>query len=73
MTKFRLHLYSKRLCIKYRFVKLKEMKMSPKNTERNQRLSDPKVPEERFEEHWLAVSLRSTCSALVKETCLSRC
>ena len=38
MTKIRLHLYSKRLCIKYRFVKLKEVKMSPKNTERNQRL-----------------------------------
>ena len=38
MTKFRLHLYSKRLCIKYRFVKLKEIRMSQKNTERNQRL-----------------------------------
>ena len=38
MTKIRLHLYSKRLCIKYRFVKLKEVKMSQKNTERNQRL-----------------------------------
>ncbi len=38
MTKIRLHLYSKQLCIKYRFVKLKEVRMSPKNTERNQRL-----------------------------------
>ena len=38
MTKFRLHLYSKRLCIKYRFVKLKEIRMSQKNTESNQRL-----------------------------------
>ncbi len=36
--KFRLQLYSKRLCIKYRFVKLKEVRMSQKNTERNQRL-----------------------------------
>jgi len=38
MTKFRLHLYSKRLRIKYRFVKLKEIRMSQKNTESNQRL-----------------------------------
>ena len=38
MTKFRLHLYSKRLRTKYRFVKLKEIRMSQKNTERNQRL-----------------------------------
>ena len=38
MTKFRLHLYLKRLRIKYRFVKLKEIRMSQKNTERNQRL-----------------------------------
>jgi hypothetical protein len=38
MTKIRLHLYSKQLRIKYRFVKLKEVKMSQKNTERNQRL-----------------------------------
>ena len=38
MTKLRSHLYSKRLRIKYRFVKLKEIRMSQKNTERNQRL-----------------------------------
>ena len=38
MTKFRLHLYSKRLRIKYRFVKLREIRMSQKNTESNQRL-----------------------------------
>jgi len=35
MTKIRLHLYSKRLCIKYQFEKIK---MSQKNTESNQRL-----------------------------------
>ena len=38
MTKISLHSYSKRLCIRHLFVKLKEVKMSPKNTERNQRL-----------------------------------
>ncbi len=31
-------MYPKRLCIRYRFVKLKEIRMSQKNTERNQRL-----------------------------------
>lgn len=38
MTKIRLHLCSRQLRIKYRCVKLKEIKMSQKNTERNQRL-----------------------------------
>ena len=38
MTKTRLRLYLKRLRIKYRFVKLKEIRMSQKNTESNQRL-----------------------------------
>ena len=38
MTKFRLHLYLKRLRIKYRFVKLKKVRMSQENTECNKRL-----------------------------------